>query len=243
MEKTQINQTEYDKLIEERSAFQQAGMTAKMVEWDFKIKSLEVAQKYRKIDFPCIAKEFGIDGLNQAIQDRRDEIEKEIEEMCGELLEKKTISEAALYDFISKNSFRWENNPEMTTRILEKLTPKLKGIARSIFQTAFKVKEGTNDKVAFIRIEKVEDYQQNDNPPMQELMKVVDANVANLFHTLYIAFPMVGPVKEIDPIIFGILRDPTKHYNELNPGWNSELTADTLDWLNLGDMYQIAQWE
>ena len=84
---------------------------------------------------------------------------------------------------------------------------------------------------------------QNDNPPMEELLKVVQAKTANLFHTLYIAFPMIDYEKQVDPIIFGTLQDPTKQYNELSQ-WNNEITLDMLDWSHndLGDMYKIAEW-
>ena len=55
-------------------------------------------------------------------------------------------------------------------------------------------------------------------------------------------FSVDGYEKQIDPIIFGTIRKPNNAYHELEPKWNNELTIGTLDWLNLGEMYSIAEW-
>ena len=240
-----VTQTDYDKLLEERAAYQSAGMTAKVAEWDFKLLALEASQKYVKINFQDVAEKFGIKGLNDALAKRKNELEDKAKDLCGDLLKKKRISESALYSFIDSVSFRIGDNQELKAKVIELLSPKLSGTAEKLFRAMFALKSTEVDqgnKVAFIRIETVEDYKQNDNPPFEELLKVVDAKVSNMFHTLYIAFPMIGYAKQIDPIIFGTLQNPSENYSELDEGLNNELTIDTLDWLNLGDMYSIAEW-
>jgi len=238
--------SEYDNLMEERTAFEQAGMDAKVAEWDHKIAVVEVGQKYEKIDFQHIADQFGIQGLNEALAGRKRRTEDEAKKIIGDqMLKAKVISETKMYDFIDRNAFRYADKPEIGEEILKLLSPKLKGTAQKIFSTMFKIKNIENageKKIAFIKIEKVENYIQNDNPPMEELIKVVQAKTANLFHCLYIAFPMIGYEKHIDPIIFGTLQNPNAQYNELSPNLNNELSIDMLDWLNLGDMFKIAEW-
>ena len=240
-----IKQSDYDRLLEERTAYQQSGMDAKVAEWDFKIKSLEASAKYVKLSFQDIAEKFGIKGLNEALSRRGRELEEKAKDLCGDLLKKKRISESAMYGFIDAVSFRIADDNELKAKVIELLSPKLSGTAEKLFRAMFALKSVEVDqgnKVAFIRIEKVEDYKQNDNPPFEELLKVVDAKVSNFFHTLYIAFPMIGYEKQIDPVIFGTLRNPSASYNELEEGWNNELTIDRLDWLNIGNMYSIAEW-
>jgi len=255
---TQITQTPYESLLEERSAFLQAGMTAKVAEWDFKIKSLETAEKYPRIDFNHIANTFGIEGLNQALDNKRmaqtakiREMEEKAKDFCGELLKKKRLSETTVYSFIDSAGWQWENDPDMTARIIQVLAPKLANkTARTTLEMAFRIKEVELEKIdyrtAFVKIQKIENYQQNDNPPMTELLKTVQANMSGIFTQLYIAYPMIDLVKQIDPIIFGTLQDPTKNYDELSGSamndWMSDITMDRLDSVNLGDMYEVAQW-
>jgi len=269
MTTTQITQTDYDQLIQERSAYQQAGMTAKVEEWDYKIQVAEVSQKYAPITFKEMAEEFGLKGLNEAVKKRQAELnikvqsqaqhKRELKEkakkMCGELLKKRVISESALYTFIDQHSWQYENDPEMTQAIMELVIPKLSPTIASMFRTIFTVKKieetkeqnWEEEKIAFIKVEKVENYTQNDNPPFEELCKLVTAKVSNLFHTLYIAYPMIATEKQIDPIFFGTLRNPNvqyDHLNGLNNSWffNHSITEDRLESINIGDMFKIAQW-
>jgi len=250
-------QLAYESLLEEQSAFRQAGMHAKVEEWDFKIKSLEMAQKYTKIDFKYIADEFGIEGLSEAVADKHIADEEKMQEYCGKLWGKTRLSETALYSFVDDNDWKWGKDPEITKQVMQFLAPKLASIhARKQFALIYKLDsiqpQVKQMKQAFIKVEKISDYMQNDNPPNAELLKVVEANVSNLFHCLYIAFPMVGHVKQIDPIIFGILKDPTKDYDSLDGNKvytesfgfqaNDELTANNMNQINIGDMYQVAQW-
>jgi len=239
----QETQAEYDKLLEERTAFEQAGLTAKVGEWDYKIKSLEVSQKYEKIDLKHIAESFGIEGLNRSLAERKNKLKAEAKEICGDLLKSKRVSESKMYDFIDKTAFRYDNNPELKEEILRLLVPKLSGTALKIFQTMFKIKdmENTGNKIAFIKIEKVDKYTQNDNPPMSELLKVVQANTQGLFIALYIAYPMIAYEKQVDPIILGTIQNPNESYEKLS-NWNNEITIDMLDFLNIGDMYKVAEW-
>ena len=95
--------TTYDELLEERAAFAQAGMTAKVKEWDYKISAAELALKYPRITFREIANELGIEGLQKAVDAR---ISKQWEqkrklidtakEICGELLHVKKLSESKM---------------------------------------------------------------------------------------------------------------------------------------------------
>jgi len=247
---TQETQTAYESLLEEQSAFRQAGMHAKVEEWDFKIKSLEMAQKYQRIDFEHISKEFGIEGLNEAVATKFIADEEKMQEYCGELWGKSRISETALYSFVDSNDWKWGKDPEITKEVMKFLTPKLASVhARKQFALMYKL-DSIQPQVkqmqeAFIKVEKISDYMQNDNPPGAELLKVVEANLSNMFHCLYIAFPMVGNVKEVDPIIFGTLQDPTKNYDSLDDtwgDWKSDINMERLKEVNFGDMYQVAQW-
>lgn len=256
-------QTEYDNLLEERTAFQQAGMTAKVAEWDYKIKTLEVSQNYLRITFREMANEFGLQGLkealekaNQANTQKLRETKEKAKKMCAELLQnKRIISESKLYSFIDERSWQFANDPEMKQAIMELLIPKLSPTIANMLRTLFRVKETVEisrreqqaDRVAFIKIERVEDYTQNDNPPFEELIKLVKARVANIFETLYIAFPMIDTKKAIDPIFFGVLKNPSQKYDDLNRFgrgmfFNNSITEDRLDVINIGDMYKIAQW-
>lgn len=179
-----------------------------------------------------------------------------------DILKLPTISEAKLYDFIDKRQFLWANDPELTSAIMEVMTPKLKGTIKTLFSQMFMVnrkKIVTNlrnpdaGKVAFIKVERIADYRQDDNPPMMELVKVVEAKISGIFDELYIAYPMIDHLKHIDPIIFGVKKDPSKHYDSLDGfkdhhhrgmGYipNSEITLDRLDSINLGTMFHVGQW-
>lgn len=70
---TQILQTEYDQLVEERLAFNEAGMKAKVQEWDYKIKVCEAKMKYPVITFDQISNDLGIAGLNKVLDERKKE--------------------------------------------------------------------------------------------------------------------------------------------------------------------------
>jgi len=262
-------QSEYDQLLEERSAYQQAGMTAKVAEWDYKIKVLEVSQKYERITFADMANEFGIKGLNEAIAKRKEEqdaklqaeaqkrreVKEKAKKICGELLQNKKIGESKLYAWIDKYSWQYENDPEITSAIMELVIPKLSPTVATLFKTMFRVKDAEqtsrfnweDDKVAFVKVERIEDYTQNDNPPFEELVKLVQAKVTNVFQTLYIAYPMIDTEKQIDPIFFGVLQNSNEKYdrlNDLGDGWffNHSITEDRVDKINIGDMFKIAQW-
>lgn len=261
-----MNNTTYDDLIEERAAFAQAGMDNKVKEWDYKINALELASKYPRITFHDIASEFGIAGLQKAVDARvskqretKYKLTEQAKEICGDLLLSKKISEAAMYRFIDQNQWRYANNPELTAEILELLSPKLTGTVKHLFEQIFMAKrkkiEVETNKVAFIKIERVSDYTQNDNPPMEELMKLVEAKVSGIFDELYIAYPMIDNLKQIDPIFFGVKKNPSKQYDSLTGAKdhfgagrmgfmaNDEITLDRLDSINIGDMYKVGQWE
>lgn len=256
---TTLTQTPYEQLLEERTAYQEAGMVAKVAEWDYKIKVLEVSQKYAHVTFSDMAEEFGIKGLNEAVAKRqaeqakhKREVKEKAEKMCGELLKSRVIGESKLYAFIDAYSWQYKNDPEMTEAIMELVIPKLSGTAAKMFKTMFAIKNmekqgWEGDKVAFIKVERVEDYQQNDNPPFAELCKLVEAKVSNVFDTLYIAYPMIGTVKKIDPIFFGTLQNPNVKYDNIDGigsgmFFNNSITEDRLETVNIGDMFKIAQW-
>lgn len=265
--KTEIKDinAELDNLMEERSAFLAAGMTKKVAEWDYKIKSLEISAKYPRITFADIAKEFNIAGLQKAVDgvvnkqwEKKRKLQEAAKEMCHEVINAKKMSEAQLYRFIDQNKWRYESNPELTSEIVELLLPKLTGTVKILFESVFMAKRQAAKveigKTAFIKIERVADYEQNDNPPMRELMKLVQAKHSGIFKDLYIAYPMIDNLKQIDPIFFGVDKIEGKQYDSLNGfkdrhtsgiGFmsNDEVTMDRLNSINIGDMYKIAQWE
>ncbi len=255
----------YQDLLEERSAFQAAGMTAKVNEWDYKINTLELAQKYPRITFKDIAKEFGIEGLQKAVDARvaKQKADKwklvdQAKDICKEVLHVKKMTESGMYAFMDKTKWRYEGNAELTQEIMEILSPKLTGTVKQLFEQIFMINRKKSlvesDKVAFIKIERISDYTQNDNPPMEELMKVVSAQVDGIFDELYIAYPMIDNLKQIDPIIFGVKRNPSKKYDSIDGAKdrftgrmgflaNDQITVDRLDSINIGDMFHVGQWE
>jgi hypothetical protein len=259
-----MSNSTYDELIEERAAFAGAGMAAKVAEWDFKINAAELERKYPRITFREIAKELGIEGLQKAVDARvnkqweaKRKLVDTAKEICGELLQVKKLSESKMYDFINKNQWRYANDPELTSEIMELLTPKLTGTVKTLFETMFMANRKKvvveAGKVAFIKVERISDYSQNDNPPMVELMKAVEARLSGIFDELYIAYPMVGHVKQIDPIIFGTKVNPNKPHSPLDGAMdrhpsgmgflaNDEITMDRLDSRNFGEMFKVGQW-
>ena len=122
---TTIEQTDYENLLLERSAFEQAGMTQKVEEWDYKIRLAEIGQKYEPITFEEMAVEFGIEGLQKAVEDRqgqqavqRRELKEKAKELLGDLYKSKKIAEGKLWAFIDQNSWKFENDPEMKSAIM-----------------------------------------------------------------------------------------------------------------------------
>lgn len=256
--------TTYEDLIEERTAFESAGMTNKVKEWDYKIEALELSQKYPRITFRDIAKEFGIEGLQKAVDARvaKQKADKwklidQAKDICKDVLNVKKMSESSMYAFMDKTKWRYEGNAELTQEIMEILSPKLTGTVKHLFEQIFMINRKKavveSDKVAFIKVERVSDYTQNDNPPMEELMKLVSARVDGIFDELYIAYPMIDNLKQIDPIFFGVKRNPSKTYDSLDGAKdrftgrigflaNDQITLDRLDSINIGDMYKVGQW-
>lgn len=59
---------------------------------------------------------------------------------------------------------------------------------------------------------------------------------------------MINEFKHVDPIIFGVIQDPTKEYNKIEDrqifgiSTLTENLIDNVDTLNLGDMFKIAEW-
>lgn len=252
--------TEYENLLLERSAFEQAGMTNKVEEWDYKIRLAEISQKYETVTFEDMAVAFGIEGLQKAVEDkqgqqavqRRETKEKAIA-LLGDLYKSKKIAESKLWAFIDQNSWKFDNDPEMKSAIMEVVIPKVGKTLASVLRATFQIKKyeehrvWERDKIAFIKIEKVEDYSQNDNPPMEELTKLVQAKNDNIFDELYIGYPMIDTVKQIDPIFFGTVRNPTEKIDELDGlgsdlFFNDSITLERLNTVNIGKMFKIAEW-
>jgi len=258
----QASQIEYDVLLEQRAEFQQAGMDAKVLEWDYKIHTLEIdnmkdengEQKYPEITFGDIAKELGIEGLNAQLRENERVLAEKVRQYCGKTYDKPKIAGYEL-DKVLEGKWQWSDDANMTKEIMKHLTPKLRSKAeRDFYEKVFmldRMKEtdisfGTK---AFIKVQRLSDYIQNDNPPSDELKKIIEGNVSNLFHCLYIAYPMIKEHKQVDPIVFGTLQDPSKRYDVLNDSnqeygfSNSEITMDSLNnWLDLGNMRQLAHW-
>ena len=250
----------YDNLLMERGAFSQANMDAKVEEWDYKIKRHELSQKYETVTFSDMAESFGIEGLQKAVDGKKAQMAIESREMkekakklLGDLFKAKKISESKLWDFIDKYSWQFDNDPKMKQAIMEVVLPKVGKTLASVLRATFQIKKVEAyrtfeaDKVAFIKIEKVSEYQQNDNPPIEELNKLIDAQIEGLFEELYIAYPMIDTVKQIDPIFFGTITDPTKQYDDVTTFgadmfFNNSVTLERLEKVNIGEMFKIAEW-
>ena len=133
-----MDNTTYEDLLEERTAFEAAGMTNKVKEWDYKINVKELEGKYKRITFRDIANEFGIDGLQRAVDAKIAEqnsiiakknadakakvkaLELKAKDICKDMLKLPSISEAKMYAFIDLHQWRWANDPELTSAVLEK---------------------------------------------------------------------------------------------------------------------------
>lgn len=257
----QASQIEYDVLLEQKEAYRLAGFDSKVAEWDFKITEIEINnilddngnQKFPIINMEYIAKELGIEGLNAQLAENERLIQENLRRYCGALYNKPKISGAEL-DKIIDNKWQWSNDEKMTKEIMKFLTPKLRSKAeRDFYEKVFMLDKINNLEIsygvkAFIKIQRLADYNQNDNPPNAELQKIIEGNVSNLFHCLYIAYPMIKEHKEIDPIVFGVTQDPSKSYGTLDDSnseygfSNSELTMNALNGLNIGVMRQLGQW-
>ena len=46
-------------------------------------------------------------------------------------------------------------------------------------------------------------------------MKIVESKQINIFDELYIAYPMIDNIKQIDPIVFGVIKIPNTKYDSL----------------------------
>jgi hypothetical protein len=257
----QANQIEYDALLNLRESYRQAGFDAKVEEIDAQIKELEINgmldengdPKFPIITMEHIAKELGIDGLNAQLAENDRLMKENLRKFCGKLFDKRAISGAEL-DRLMDNKWQWSNDEKITKEIMKYLTPKLRSkVDRELYEKVFMLESRNELDIsygvkAFIKIQRLSDYNQNDNPPSAELQKIIEGNVSNLFHCLYIAYPMIKEHKQIDPIVFGTTQDPSKSYSTLDDtngeyGFsNSELTMGRLNALNLGTMRQLGQW-
>jgi hypothetical protein len=257
----QANQIEYDALLGLRESYRAGGFDAKVDEIDFQLKELEINgmideegnAKFPIITMEYIAKELGIDGLNAQLAENDRTLKEDLRRYCGKLFDKPQISGFEL-DALYANKWQWSNDEKMTKEIMKHLTPKLRSkVDRELYSKVFLLESRNELDIsfgvkAFIKIQKLADYKQNDNPPSDELQKIIEGNVSNLFHCLYIAYPMIKEHKEIDPIVFGTTQDPSKSYSTLDDtngeyGFsNSELTMDRLNALDLGTMRQLGQW-
>ena|SRR4030042_400841 len=255
-----VLQSEYDMLIEQRMAYQQAGMDAKVNEWNYKIKVCEASMHFERTSFEAMGQELGIHGLNEAIEKRKSHFLKTIESakllalrVVEPYLDKAFISESKLWEVIG--DFRLGENIIAKVEALRLLSEKTKGSVTIMLREVIKEKtkerdaniEIPEDLQAYIKVEEIQVYKADDNPPMEVLKRLIDTKELEIFDTLYVAYPMIGRVKQIDPIIFGVIKNPNKsdYYNlkYLETFWlNGDSPFEFLKKLDIGDMFKVAQW-
>lgn len=263
MEQITILQTDYERLVEERLTYQEAGMKAKVFEWDYKIKICEASMYYKPTSFSKIVDDLGIQGLNDVIDKRKahfaniqDQAQELAKKILGSAIYAKSVSEATLWNIIEQNNYRFKSNPLAKIEAIKLMMPKMKGTAKKLLELTFnqeKAKvsniEVSPDLIAYVKIVTVEDYKADDNPPMEVLKQIVQAKRKNLFSDMVIAYPMVGTVKKIDPIVIGIIKNPNKEYSLLssplsfNKFWlDGDAPISFLKSLDWGDMFKITEW-
>ena len=258
MEKT-VLQTQYDQLVEEKIAFQEAGMDAKVAEWDHKIRLCEASMRYPLITFAEMSRNLGIESLKKAVQERNLRMASEIEkakDLARDILgptRTSRISESKLWSIIHENDYRFVGNPLAKIEAMKMLVPKLSGTARNMLMYTLSETEKTaaEDQVspmieAYIKVVGIESYKENDNPPMDVLRQIAEAVKSNLFTALFVAFPMLGPVKQVDPIVFGLVSDHKRKLwgmdEEALLRFNRDVSVEDLEGLAFGNLFRITEW-
>lgn len=259
IEKT-IAQSEYTALLEQRTAYQLAGMDAKVVEWDYKIKVSEASMRFDRTSFEAMGEQLGIAGLNEAIEKRKNLFKEQVEKagvlafnVTEPYFEKHFLSESKLWEIIG--DYRLKGNIIAMVEALKMLVDKTKGSVTIMLKELIKAKEKerkTEIEVpeslqAYIKVIEIHEYNADDNPPMEVLTRTTSAKELEIFDTMYVAYPMIGEVKQIDPIIFGVIQNPNKdnYYDlkHLDTFWlNGDTPFEYLKSFNIGDMFHIADW-
>jgi len=255
-----ILQSEYTALLEQRTAFKNADMTAKVEEWDYKIKVCEASMVFSKTSFEIMGEQLGIAGLNEAIGKRKALFSEKIIQakllaldVVQDYLDKSFISESKLWEVIGH--YRLKGNIVAMVEALKLLTDKTKGSVTIMLKEVIKAKENEReteieipeDLQAYIKVVEIHEYSANDNPPMEVLTRTISAKELEIFDTMYVAYPMIGRVKQIDPIIFGVIKNPNEsnYYSlkNLETFWlNGDTPFEFLKNLNIGNMFHIADW-
>jgi hypothetical protein len=162
----------------------------------------------------------------------------------------KTISESQLWSILSASDYRFVGNPMAKAEAIKMMLPKLRGTARNLLELSLKEQvipdEDLPEITAYVKIVTLENYTADDNPPMQVMQQIAEARKSGLFSCMVIAYPMVGPVKKIDPIVIGLVQDPNKEYpalGSIDRLWlNGEAPIDYMRSLDWGSMFKITEW-
>ena len=240
-------QNQYDKLLEEKIAFEQAGMTKKVIEWNHKIKLFEIELKYEKITFENISKSLGIEGLNKSLEETnkkfltdRASAEDIVDDIFLREKIRSYISESKVYELMdSVKRFKKDNN-YIDIVLLNRCLSKIKGTFAITVREMIRALEKNvinSSLEAKIIIEPIEQYKQNDNPPMEVLNKLITAKYSSLFSCFAVAYPIIDK-KAPDPIIVGIVLKE-------NQIWQKQILniRDVkLNWFGNYDMYKIGEW-
>ncbi|MBL8026319.1 MAG: hypothetical protein JNL74_07900 [Fibrobacteres bacterium] len=252
-----VNAIAYDLLIEELFAFEAAGMKAKADEWRVKVRIAEAAMQFKTISFVQIADEFGLAGLNKSLEERaRLEQNKEHEamEIASEIakpyLEKRVLSEAKLWALIDETVSRSKGDPLVKFCVMKLLYPKTSGTVKILLKQlcqldnkAASLTRPSTKLEAYIKLDPVDLYKQNDNPPLDVVKKLVDARQLGIFDALYVAYPMIGREKRIDPIFLGVIENGCETLRR-QPiiRFNSEVDVAIAKAKYYGELFEIGRW-
>lgn len=165
----------------------------------------------------------------------------------------RAISESKLWSLMSASSYRFENNPLAKIEALKIALPKTRGTLRAVLEQTLNAenKKLKNKPIpsrleAYVKLVGIEDYNADDNPPIEILKQIGTAKQTNLFTVFFVAYPMIGETKQIDPIVIGAIQNPQKHYanvSSIGKVWfNGDAPFEYLKSLDFGEMFRIAEW-
>ena len=244
-------------------AFKEAGMLEKVKEWKHKIKVCEARGLFQEISLSQIGTDLGVEGLQKVLDQRKVHIEglkKDAHLMAYKIadphLYNKRFSEAKMWAMFDENKHILDSNPYVRTELLGALQPILHGSIKLLVKSLLlqndvksleKEIKYPEQIQAYVKIDRIDQYQQNDNPPLEVLMKVINSKKFNLFDEFYVAYPMIGPIKAIDPIIFGVIK------KFIGPFFNTfesvssmfvkgNIPFETLKTIDMGHLFKIAEW-
>jgi len=89
----------------------------------------------------------------------------------------------------------------------------------------------------------VDIYKENDNPPLDVLNKLVDAKMLGIFDSLYVAYPMIGRKKMVDPIFLGVIENTALRLRENSIiRFDDMLAIEKASEKYFGELFEIGRW-